>query len=286
MTDAAIIVPSYNRPDQLRGCLESLVVQDAPDFSIVVVDDGSPTPLAPVCAVFGDRVTCIRQDNAGPASARNRGAASTTARFLTFTDDDCRPRPDWLRRLVDAHAGAPNRLVGGHVVNGLPDDIYAATSQALCDYLYDRFDAEGGQMPFFTSNNIGCARDAFDKLGGFDETFPLAAAEDRDFGLRWRESGGDLAFVGSAVVDHYHQMTFRKFWRQHRNYGAGARHLHKVMEERGSDLPRREPLSFYLDLVVWPVRAEGLRGVPKLPLMALTQMAMIRGYAAAKGSAI
>jgi glycosyltransferase involved in cell wall biosynthesis len=69
----SVIIPSFNRPHQLAACLEAVVAQqDAYPFEVVVVDDGSRVPLADVCARFGDRVRCVRQENAGPAAARNR----------------------------------------------------------------------------------------------------------------------------------------------------------------------------------------------------------------------
>jgi glycosyltransferase involved in cell wall biosynthesis len=278
MVDISIIIPSFNRPEQLRGCLDALVQQDVTDFEVVVVDDGSKEPLSPVCETFDARVRCIRQKNAGPASARNTGAGSAWGDFLVFTDDDCRPQPDWLRNLIVAHSGMAGRLVGGRVENGLPHDPYASTSQALCDFLYDYFGAVEGKMPFFTSNNMGCDRKGFERLGGFDRSFGLAAAEDRDFGLRWRDQVGELIYAPDAVICHYHAMNLRDFWRQHSNYGAGAFHLHRLLEARGLETPKRESFRFYQQLLLWPLRQNGVRGLPGTFLMGLTQLAMVSGY--------
>lgn len=282
---ASVVVPSYNRPRQLEACLEALCRQEGIDYEVIVVDDGSPDPLQPICARFGERVTCIRQENAGPAAARNRGATEARAEFVAFTDDDCRPRPDWLASLVAAHGGRPGVLVGGRVENGLPRDPFATASQDLCDYLYEYFDADSGEMPFFTSNNIGMTREGFLRLGGFDETFPLAAGEDRDLGLRWRDTGGQMIYSEAAIIDHFHAMTLQKFWRQHSNYGRGAHHLHGVLDARGSDQPKREPLGFYINLVLHPLKARGLRGFGHSVLMAITQVAMINGYSRARKAA-
>ncbi|MEM9755034.1 MAG: glycosyltransferase [Pseudomonadota bacterium] len=278
MPRSSIIVPSYNRPAALRACLGALVLQDAGDFDIVVVDDGSPAPLAPVCADFVN-VRCIRQDNAGPAAARNRGAREADAQFLAFTDDDCKPRPGWLAALRAAQGDDAMRLVGGQVENGLPQNAFATASQDICDFLYDWFGASAGGMPFFTSNNIGCAADRFQEIGGFDETFPRAAAEDREFGIRWRETGGHLRYAPDAIIDHFHAMTLRRYWRQHANYGHGAHHLHTVLSARGSDLPRAEPAAFYAGLVTRPMREHGvIRGAGSSVLAAISQAAMVVGY--------
>ena len=277
----SVVVPSFGRPKALRACLEALMAQDEADREVVVVDDGSPEPLAPVCEGLPG-VRCLRQGNAGPAAARNRGAREARGAFLAFTDDDCRPRPHWLSALRRAWGGDPRRMVGGRVENGLPTNPYASASQALCDYLYDYYGAAGGEAPFFTTNNLGVAREGFERLGGFDESFPIAAAEDRDLGLRWRDGGGTLAFASEAVVDHHHPLTLRRFLRQHANYGRGARHLHRALDRRGAEQPRVEPARFYAGLVLWPLRRRGVRGLGGSVLMGLSQVAMVRGYARAR----
>lgn len=281
MPASSVVVPSYGRPEALRACLAALAAQDDPDREVIVVDDGNPEPLAPICETF-EGVRCVRQGNAGPARARNRGAREARGTFLAFTDDDCRPRPDWLSALRRAWGGDERRMVGGRVVNGLPRNAYASASQALCDYLYDYYGAERGEAPFFTTNNCGVSREGFYRLGGFDETFPLAAAEDRDLGMRWRDEGGALLYAPDAVVDHHHALTMPGFLRQHANYGRGARHLHLVLEARGATQPKVEPPRFYAGILLWPLRRHGLRGLPGSLLMGLSQVAMVRGYARAR----
>lgn len=278
MPRSIIVVPSFNRPEALRSCLEALTAQNDTDFEVFVVDDGSTEPLEPVCNAF-EGVRCIRQENAGPAAARNRGASAADAEFIAFTDDDCRPRPDWLSGLRAVHGGVDGRLVGGRVENGLHDNPFATASQEICDFLYEWFGSSTQGMPFFTSNNIGCSAKRFAELGGFDETFPRAAAEDREFGIRWRETGGELTYAPDAIVDHFHGMTFRRFWRQHANYGHGAHHLHAVLSARGSTMPKVEPAAFYAGLVAYPLRRRGLiRGLAPSALAVMSQAAMVFGY--------
>ena len=279
---ASVVVPTYNRPAQLEACLETLVAQEGIEYEIIIVDDGSAEPLEPICARFGDRVTYIRQENTGPAAARNRGVEAARGAFVALTDDDCRPHPNWLAKLYEAHGGREDVMVGGRSENGLPKDPFATASQDLIDYLYTHFDAENDEMPFFTSNNIAMSRSKYQEIGGFDRTFPLAAGEDREFGIRWRDTGGRLQYEPGAIIDHFHGMTLAKFWRQHSNYGRGAYHLHKILDERGSELPKREPLSFYFNLLLYPLKTHGLRGIFSVVLMGVTQLAMINGYGRAK----
>ncbi|MCR9086950.1 MAG: glycosyltransferase [Rhodobacteraceae bacterium] len=273
-----IVVPSYNRPDKLAACLEALDRQDYSDVQVVVVDDGSDTSLEPICAPY-PQMRCLHQKNQGPAAARNAGVAAARDGFVAFTDDDCRPRPDWVTRLVAAHGGDPAVLVGGRVENALTDNVFSAASQTLCDYLYDYFDAAEGEAPFFTSNNMGCLKSHFLELGGFDRTFPLAAAEDRDFGLRWRARFGRLVYAPDAIVDHFHDLSLQKFWRQHSNYGRGARHLHRVMDARAEQTPKLERLAFYFNLLRYPVAQRERKALRQSALMLLSQVAMVYGYA-------
>ncbi len=274
----AVVVPSYDRPDKLRGCLSALAALDPAPDEIVVVDDGSPRPLAPVCAEFGPQVRCIRQENAGPAAARNRGVRASRARFIALTDDDCRPAPDWLGALVAAHRRDPDALLGGRVVNRLTEDVFAAASQSLHDYLYAAGGAEEGRAEFFTTNNAAFARDTFLALGGFDQSFPRAAGEDRDLGQRWRAAGKTLTYVPDAVIAHHHDMTFGAFWRQHAEYGRGARILHQRMSARPGGDRRFQRLGFYGRLLSHPLRDGAARPWTRAALLGISQLATTAGY--------
>ena len=107
----SIIIPTYQRPTQLAVCLRSLTGLNYPRerFEVIVVDDGSTTPLDAVVASVRDslNVMLTRQDNGGPAAARNTGAARARGTFLAFTDDDCTPTPDWLHTLGARFAMTP-----------------------------------------------------------------------------------------------------------------------------------------------------------------------------------
>ena len=283
MTAASILIPTYNRPDRLRACLDSLTAQEVPGgFEVIVVDDGSPDPMAPVVAAFAHRldVRCLRQDNAGPAAARNAAAGAAKGAFLAFTDDDCRPEPGWLAALHAAHREAPEALVGGHTDNALTGDIYAGTAQDLVSFLYEHASAKGAEaLDFFTSNNLGCSADTFARLGGFDDSFPLAAGEDRDFGLRAKAAGHPLVFVPGAVVQHHHGMTLGRFFRQQRNYGRGAFHLRKRLSEQGEQAPGFEGLRFYGGMLSYPFRHRSPQPLARAALLGLSQVAMVAGFA-------
>jgi GT2 family glycosyltransferase len=275
---ASVVVPTRDRPRQLEACLAALGRLEGVDFEVVVVDDGSVEDVGPIVASYRPFARLVRQPGAGPARARNAGARAAQAAFVAFTDDDCVPEPGWLSALLGRWRADPEALVGGQVTNLLADDVCASASQTLCAFLYQYYRAAEGHAPFFTSNSIGCSRETFLALGGFDESFPLPAAEDRDLGLRWRASGRPLVYVPEAVVGHAHGMRLAGFWRQHTNYGRGAHHLHRLMRERGDPPLSIEGMGFYWGLISHPFRSHQRRALSQSVLLGLSQLAMVNGY--------
>ncbi|MFV1986234.1 MAG: glycosyltransferase family 2 protein [Gemmatimonadota bacterium] len=277
-----VVVPTYNRPELVRQCAEAIVDLDYPRtrYELIVVDDGGSTPLGPILEPLRDRgtVRLIEQANEGPASARNLGVEQAEGSLIAFTDDDCRPTADWLRRLAARLAGATGTLVGGRTVNALTGNPYAEASQQLIDYLYEYYEG-GAAGQFFTSNNMGVHRDALRSVGSFDVTELRATAEDRELCDRWQHHGLQLLYAPEVVVRHSHEMNLRGFLRQHFNYGRGALYYHERRAERGSGRIKLEPPSFYTGLLRHPL--ETGRGTSELRqtfLMGLSQVANAAGY--------
>ena len=279
-----VVVPTFNRTDSLEACLQALAAQDFPRdrFEVVVVDDGSAAPPRGIVERLAGRldVRLLEQANAGPAAARNAGAAAARGAYLAFTDDDCLPDPRWLGALAAAASLHPGSAVGGRVVNALGDGVYATASQMLIDFLYDYYNAADTGGRFFITSNLALPAARFRDVGGFDVSFPLAAAEDRDVCDRWREQGFEMAYAPAAVVRHAHALTLRSFCRQHLNYGRGAHHLHRARSRRGEGRLRVEPLRFYSRLILYPVSKGAGRRAPALSLLALlSQVMYASGYA-------
>jgi GT2 family glycosyltransferase len=283
----SIVVPTYDRLRRLAACLDALAALDYPRdaYEVVVVDDGSSTPLDDVVAAHaGDATVRLhRQANAGPACARNAGLAHATGDWLAFTDDDCAPEPGWLAALAAAADAHPDALLGGHTTNGLDGNRCAAASQLLVTYLYEELRAgpgEASEPAFFASNNIAAPAGRLRDLGGFDAAFPLAAGEDRDLCDRWRHAGGRLVHVPEAVVVHRHDLDLRGYWRQHAAYGRGAYRFHRARAARGGGRVRLEPSRFYARLVARPFRdGPAPRALELAGLLGLSQVANAAGYA-------
>ena len=245
----SVIVPTYGRPGQLTTCLQALAGLRYPreQFEVIVVDDGGALPLDGVVAAFRDRLdlTLLKQAHAGPAAARNTGAAHATGRIFAFTDDDCQPAPDWLHALQLHFPLAPDQIVGGRTCNALAANHYSTASQIIIDLVYGYYNAEPSRARFFASNNLALPADVFRAVGGFDATF--ITSEDRELCDRWLHHGYHMTYAPEAVVYHAHALTLRTFWRQHFNYGRGAFRFHRLRARRGSGRLRKE-LRFYARL--------------------------------------
>lgn len=277
----SIVIPTYNRPERLANCLNAIAKTDYPSdrFEVILVDDGSKTPLDSVVTPLQDKITVklFRQVNAGPAAARNRGASEAKGEFLAFTDDDCQPLPDWLDRFAVSLATAPQAMVGGKTINALADNPFSTASQELIDYLYEYYNPAKGKKAFFASNNIAMAKLGFDRLGGFDVSFPLAAAEDRDFCDRW-EAKYPMVYNPQAQINHYHNLTIKSFWRQHFGYGRGAFCFHQLRAQRVAKEIEVEPLSFYFDLLTYPFSQKTRPKLLISSLFFLSQVANVSGF--------
>ncbi|GET37212.1 glycosyltransferase family 2 protein [Microseira wollei] len=279
----SIIIPTYNRPERLTTCLESLTRLNYPwhRFEVIVVDDGSKTPLENVVARFQDtlNLTLLRQPNAGPASARNAGAATARGKYLAFTDDDCTPASNWLQVLETYFTTTPDCAIGGLTLNALPDNLYSTASQILIDYLYEYFNPDPERSRFFASNNFALPAKYFRQSGSFDTSFPLAAGEDRELCDRLLYYGYPMRYAKEAQIYHAHKLSLTTFWRQHFNYGRGAFHFHQLRSRRKSEQIKVEPLSFYFNLLKYPFSHSSRQpGLLLAALLFLSQVANIAGF--------
>jgi GT2 family glycosyltransferase len=279
----SIVIPTYSRPERLATCLESITQLDYPRdrFEVVVVDDGSEPPLNSIVAPFQNQLnlTLLRQANAGPATARNTGAAQARGKYLVFTDDDCVPLPDWLQALEAHFATVPDCAIGGRTLNALSDNLYSTASQLLIDYLYEYYNADPKQARFFASNNFALPADYFRSIGSFDTSFPLAAGEDRELCDRLLHNNYRLMYVPEAQIYHAHHLSLRHFWRQHFNYGRGAFHFHRVRSQRDREPIKVEPWTFYFNLLTYPFSQKSRH--PWILISALffiSQVANIAGF--------
>jgi glycosyltransferase involved in cell wall biosynthesis len=196
----SVVIPTRNRSEMLRELLDSLASQTlGPDrFEVVVVDngstDGTTELLEGIAPTVPYALRTVRQDNAGPASGRNRGWRLASAPLVAFTDDDCVATPSWLEALVSSAESRPGAIVQGRTKMPPGDaDKVGPFSRVL--EITD-------PNPWYATCNILYPRGLLDRLGGFNESFTAPASEDTDLGWRARESGAEYVFVPDAVVHH------------------------------------------------------------------------------------
>jgi GT2 family glycosyltransferase len=277
----SVVVPACGRIDALGRCLAALAAQQpvAGGLQVVVSVDGDDPDPAAVRAVAprGLHVHVIQSPRTGPAGARNRGAAAANRELLAFVDDDCDPHSGWAAALTAALERYPGALAGGPIVNAYPRDSSAAASHAVLEALYDC-----PPRSFLASANLALRRDRFVALGGFDVGFPTAAAEDRDLCARAVDLGMRVVFAPEAAVRHHRPSGPAHLWRQHVEYGRGARRLARRRADLGQPAVRAGR-GFPGALARSTLRATRAAGSPAVvPLVGLTQLATAWGYATDK----
>lgn len=217
----SIIVPVYNRPDEVAELLDSLKTQTDKGFEIILVEDGSTVPCdrqADAARPFMRLQYHFRQ-NEGRSPARNYGISRANGDFLVFVDSDCILPSDYvenLRRELHEH---PADCFGG------PDDAHHSFSdlQKAINYSMTAFLTTGGirggkvQMEKFVPRtfNTGFSQRVADMVGGFREMF----SEDIDMSTRIRQAGFSIALYRSVKVFHKRRISMRKFWRQVHVFG-------------------------------------------------------------------
>lgn len=286
MTKISVVIPSFNRPESLQSCLEAIDGQTLPadQYEVVVVDDGSETELEQFITPHRGHYSLkiLRQDNSGPASARNRGVASASGEFIAFTDDDCQPHRDWLSALLGILRSNPNSVVGGKTTNHLANNIYSEASQVLIDHLYDYYAQSNQALQFFTTNNLAVSRERFLECGGFDEAFPVASGEDREFCDRWIFAGSPVLFAPEAEVFHSHRLDLAGYCRLHYRYGQGAKRFWAARKSRGQPAMTPERVGFYTSMLTRPWRKGLKRPLSLSSLLMISQVANSLGYFSVK----
>ena len=251
MTDPiSVVVPTRDRPGSLARCLASLAMQAEIALDVVVVDDGSRDRGAvrdAAAALAGTRV--VRGPHRGPAAARNLGVRAAEAELVCFIDDDCVATEGWAAALAGAVARARDAAGEGVAAGTTLAPPRATTpvtaSQAIVEYLTSSsLDRAGATVGFAPSCNLAATRGLLRQLP-FDESYPNAAGEDREWCARAAARGVEIAWAPDAVVVHHQQLGgARGFLRQQYRYGRGAARFRRGAADR-----RLAGTGFYAGLV-------------------------------------
>jgi GT2 family glycosyltransferase len=252
----SVVIPTFERPDTLRRVLEALGRQSSPpDFEVVVVDDGSrdrtPELLRQTNPPYSFRA--LRQDNAGPAAARNRGVEEARGRYVLFLGDDTVPEADLLSVHAAAHEEPRSHPVAVLGYTTWPRDrrvspfLHHINEYGL-QFGYGLIqDPESVPFNFFYTSNISLPRVFLKTAGLFDTTFPHAAWEDIEVAYRMMRMGLKILYRPAAVARHYHDITFASFPRRQEKAGEAAAIFYEKHPELGNFLAVPQALEFRED---------------------------------------
>lgn len=212
----SVIVPVYNRIDEVDDLLKSLSEQSCKDFEAVIVEYGSSQPCKDVISKYADKVDVkyYYKENEGRSIARNYGLDRATGDYFIFFDSDCVIPPDYFKTLSAALDRNPVDCFGG------PDAAHKSfsTTQKAINYSMTSFLTTGGirggkvQLEKFVPRtfNMGYSRKVWEKVGGFREMF----SEDIDMSTRIRQAGFSIGLIREAFVYHKRRVNMKLFARQ------------------------------------------------------------------------
>jgi glycosyltransferase involved in cell wall biosynthesis len=243
VSQITVIIPTYNRADQLRQCLDALAVQSTPadSFEVIVVDDGStddtPELLAGFQASFSLRVE--RQVNSGQPAALNRGIGAASSPYCLFLDDDIVATP----MLVAEHVRAQHLSGGALILGALRLALESKGGLALyfANWWQEHYErlGDGTKDPDFWdcySGNLSVPLDTLRDVGGFDAT--LARSFDVELAYRLVAAGLGIVYAPDAVGEQVYTKGFRGLVADFDRAGAAAASLYR----RHPELVRYAPL--------------------------------------------
>jgi glycosyltransferase involved in cell wall biosynthesis len=226
----SIIVPVFNRPDEVDELLESLTAQTFRDFEVVIVEDGSTRCCRDVVERYADRldVRYFFKENSGPGQSRNYGAERSSGEYLIILDSDVILPPDYLRAVEEELQRKPADAFGG------PDRAHSSFTdmQKAINYSMTSFFTTGGirggkkKMDKFypRSFNMGIRAEVYRRLNGFSK---MRFGEDIDFSIRIFDAGYACRLFPDAWVYHKRRTDLKKFFKQVHNSGIARINLYK-----------------------------------------------------------
>jgi glycosyltransferase involved in cell wall biosynthesis len=227
----SIIIPVYNRPQEIEDLLQSLIVQEIIDFEVVIVEDGSTNRCDLVVDRFRDKldIQYFFKPNSGPGPSRNFGFAQAKGKYLVVFDSDCIIPSGYFKAveksLHDNHWdawGGPDRA----------HENFTSLQRAM-GYTMSSILTTGGirggkkRVGWFQprSFNMGMKRSVFEKTQGFKLS---RYAEDIEFSIRMKHAGYKIGLITEAYVYHKRRTNLKQFYQQVFNFGRGRVMVGKV----------------------------------------------------------
>jgi glycosyltransferase involved in cell wall biosynthesis len=205
----SIVIPTFNGSSRIGNCLDALLDQVAGrNVEILVIDDGSTDDTAVVVGRY-PKVRLLTQANSGPATARNLGASEARGAIILFTDDDCVPMPNWLSAML-----APFKDSAVVAAKGTYRTRQRRLTARFVQIEYeDRYRLMAGldSIDFVDTYSAAFRRDRFLEMSGYDDSFPVACAEDIELSYRMSARGWKMKFAPAAIVYHTHPDGFWRY---------------------------------------------------------------------------
>lgn len=251
----SVIVPVYNRPEEVQELLESLTHQTVKNFEVIIVEDGSARPCVEVVDSFRDKLAIeyVVQQNAGPGPSRNTGYALARGEYFVVFDSDCIIPADYFKIVDEALATSPFDAWGGpdraHKSFTLLQRAMAYTMASVLTTGGIRGAKKGIGSFQPRSFNMGISRRVFEKTGGFKLN---RLAEDIEFSIRMKKLGFNVVLVADAFVYHKRRTTLSQFFKQVSAFGKG-RVLVAQQHPGELKLTHWFPAVFTLGLVITPL---------------------------------
>ncbi len=230
----SVIIPTYNRSQMLRTCLDALAAQTIlpQELEVIVVDDGSTDDTEAVvrASTYAFTIRYVRQANGGPGPARNAGLREARGEKVLFLGDDIIADARLLESHLEAHARreAPETAILGHI-DWPPELPRTSVMDFVCgpstlQFAYDAIPhLPSLDFRFFYTSNISLDRQwLLDAAGDgviFDPDFTAAAFEDSELAMRLQQHGLEIVYAPEARVFHDHWMDLDSFAR--REHAAG-----------------------------------------------------------------
>lgn len=216
MPQFSVIIPVYNRINEVDELLDSLAIQSCKDFEVIIVEDGSTSPCKEAVDKYASQIDIkyFFKENEGRSIARNHGMENASGNYFIFFDSDCVIPPDYFAKLSELLKQNPVDCFGG------PDAAHQSFSdtQKAINYAMTSFLTTGGirggkvSLEKFVPRtfNMGFSRKVWQKTGGFREMF----SEDIDMSTRIKRDGFSITLFPTLHVWHKRRVDFRKFLRQ------------------------------------------------------------------------
>jgi len=248
----SIIIPVYNRPQEVAELLESLTRQHFTNFEVLIIEDGSTETCEKIFEAYTKKLSVryFFKPNSGPGPSRNFGFQHAKGDYFVVFDSDCILPPNYFSAVEDYLAETPVDVWGG------PDrghDNFTTIQQAMA-FTMSSFFTTGGirgganRVRSFQprSFNMGMIKEVFLKTDGFKFD---RYAEDIEFSIRAKKLGFTIGYIADAFVYHKRRTNLSQFYRQVFNFGRGRVQVSRV-HKGAIKLTHWFPSIFLLGLVV------------------------------------